>query len=182
MPLTPAAVALAGAAAVALAAVDAAGSAAGRIPPPPPPPTRPLAGPAASAAPVATQPPPVGWRTLGALDLRTGRPAEGQPGEALRRIAGTAVMIPGYIVPLEDDARLVREFLLVPYVGACVHLPPPPPNQMVYVTVTGTKPVVLETMWRPVWVEGRLDIDTRQSVFGAASFSIRAVRVIPYEM
>ena len=142
---------------------------------------RPLATPVAT--PVATpivhlaqpQVPPVGWRTLASLDLRTGT-----PGEELRRVAGTTVMVPGYIVPFEDFSERAKEFLLVPYMGACVHEPPPPPNQMVYVTMTSGKPVEF-SMWRPVWIEGTLEIDTKRSVYGAASFSMKATRVIPYE-
>ena len=46
---------------------------------------------------------------------------------------GAQVRIPGYVLPLEFEGTRVREFLLVPYVGACIHVPAPPPNQMVFV-------------------------------------------------
>ena len=46
---------------------------------------------------------------------------------------GKRVQIGGYVVPLDFDATRVKEFLLVPFVGACIHVPPPPPNQIVYV-------------------------------------------------
>lgn len=47
---------------------------------------------------------------------------------------GETVRIPGYIVPLEYDGSKIKQFLLVPYVGACIHVPPPPANQLIYVT------------------------------------------------
>jgi hypothetical protein len=45
------------------------------------------------------------------------------------------VRIPGFVVPLEGDAKTVTAFLLVPYFGACIHVPPPPTNQVIYVSV-----------------------------------------------
>jgi hypothetical protein len=65
---------------------------------------------------------------------------------------GKEVRIPGYLLPLEFSGTKVREFLLVPYVGACIHTPPPPPNQMVYVTVAHG--YESEGLFAPVWVEG----------------------------
>ena len=46
----------------------------------------------------------------------------------------TYIKMPGFIVPLEMGSSGVTEFILVPYVGACIHTPPPPPNQLVFVT------------------------------------------------
>ena len=43
------------------------------------------------------------------------------------------VKLPGYVIPLEYYGREINTFLLVPYIGACIHVPPPPPNQIVYV-------------------------------------------------
>ena len=63
---------------------------------------------------------------------------------------GKAVMLPGYIIPFDMTSDGVTSFMLVPYVGACIHTPPPPPNQLVFVT-TGT-PWPSESMWDPVWV------------------------------
>ena len=68
------------------------------------------------------------WRALAALDYRTG-----EMSDQLRDLVGKPVKIPGFTVPLEDFASAATEFLLVPFVGACVHTPPPPPNQLVYV-------------------------------------------------
>ena len=51
----------------------------------------------------------------------------------VRAYDGRRVRLPGYVVPLQHDGQALTEFLLVPYVGACVHVPPPPANQLVYV-------------------------------------------------
>lgn len=67
---------------------------------------------------------------------------------------GQDVQIPGYVLPLEYDGTMVTEFLLVPYVGACIHVPPPPPNQIVYVRVPDG--FESEGLFAPVWVAGRI--------------------------
>jgi ABC-type nickel/cobalt efflux system permease component RcnA len=51
-------------------------------------------------------------------------------------LEGQSVQLSGYVLPLgegKNKPEQVSEFLLVPYVGACIHVPPPPPNQMIYV-------------------------------------------------
>lgn len=66
------------------------------------------------------------------------------------------VRIAGYLLPLEYDQIKVTEFLLVPYVGACIHVPPPPPNQIVYVRFSaGYK---LPKLFSPVWVQGQMRV------------------------
>ena len=80
-------------------------------------------------------------------------------GEMLvEKLNGKRVAITGYLLPLEFSGpgtpQGVREFFLVPYVGACIHVPPPPPNQMIF--VTSTKPVISSGLFTPVSVTGRL--------------------------
>lgn len=43
------------------------------------------------------------------------------------------VLIDGYVLPLARSGERVIEFLLVPWIGACIHTPPPPPNQIIHV-------------------------------------------------
>ena len=64
------------------------------------------------------------------------------------------IRMPGYLLPLEFSGQRVTEFLLVPYVGACIHSPPPPPNQIVY--VKPDKPVEVKSTFAAVWVTGRM--------------------------
>jgi hypothetical protein len=78
-----------------------------------------------------------------------------QQGRAVNaELDGQIIRMPGYILPLEFSGKDITEFLLVPYVGACIHTPPPPPNQIVHVRTD--KPVSNVTVFSPVWVTGRL--------------------------
>lgn len=75
---------------------------------------------------------------------------------------GKQVRMPGYLLPLEYDGKQVTEFLLVPYVGACIHTPPPPPNQIVYVRSEEG----FETdggLFTPVWVSGVMKTNQSRS-------------------
>ncbi|MFP3457944.1 DUF3299 domain-containing protein, partial [Psychrobacter sp. SIMBA_152] len=63
---------------------------------------------------------------------------------------GKKVRIPGYVVQLEGDADNVTEFLLVPYFGACIHVPPPPPNQIIHVEYAEGVPY--ENTYDAVWI------------------------------
>ena len=117
----------------------------------------------------------VGWQLLAKLNYRTGE----KPKE-LADLDGKMVKVPGFTVPLEDWASSAVEFLLVPYVGACVHVPPPPPNQLVYIEMHEGKPAKMDG-WNPVWVEGVLKIEMTESVYGHVGFTISGHRVYPYE-
>ena len=70
---------------------------------------------------------------------------------------GQLVRMPGYVLPLEFSGTEVSEFLLVPYVGACIHVPPPPPNQMVFVRLHDE--TVNGDLYEPVWITGRMNIE-----------------------
>ncbi len=67
---------------------------------------------------------------------------------------GRNVHLAGYVLPLEFAGKQVSEFLLVPWVGACIHTPPPEPNQIVY--VKPDKPFEIDGIYEAVWVTGRL--------------------------
>lgn len=64
------------------------------------------------------------------------------------------ILLPGYMVPLVYDGEDVTEFLLVPSAGQCIHVPPPPVNQTIFVALK--KPTRIRTYGEPVIVEGRL--------------------------
>ncbi|MDJ0975949.1 MAG: DUF3299 domain-containing protein [Planctomycetota bacterium] len=70
------------------------------------------------------------------------------------RLAGRTVRIPGYVLPLAREKKLVTEFLLVPYVGACIHVPPPPANQIVL--VTSKEGIPDRGQFAAIWVTGEL--------------------------
>jgi hypothetical protein len=68
------------------------------------------------------------------------------------------VKLPGFVIPLEGDNVMITEFLLVPFVGACVHVPPPPPNQIIYVKFPQGAPIY--ELWDVVYVVGTLKTET----------------------
>ena len=73
------------------------------------------------------------------------------------------VKIPGYIIPLEYEGQDIKTFLLVPYIGACIHVPPPPANQIVYVDTKKSWEGL--NWWEPVYVTGKIKIESRQMQF-----------------
>jgi hypothetical protein len=97
-----------------------------------------------------------------------------------KALEGKNVRIPGFIVPLELDAQgKVTEFFLVPYFGACIHVPPPPPNQMLFVTVD--KGIQLDSMYAAYWVTGKLSTKTKQTRLGAAAYTLTASELEEYK-
>ncbi len=116
----------------------------------------------------------VDWRLLGEMDYITAKAST-----ELEALNGQRIKMPGFIVPLEDNAKTVSEFLLVPSPQACIHVPAPPPNQMVYVKMdSGAK---AEVPYGPVWVYGTLNIVTKKSMYGDASFELIGDFVEPYK-
>lgn len=96
------------------------------------------------------------------------------------QLNGQAIKLPGYIVPLEiSDEGYVTDFLLVPYYGACIHVPPPPSNQIVY--VTSAKGVRLDELYQPFWIEGPLDVEKSASELATAGYRMAAQQIYPYE-
>jgi hypothetical protein len=100
---------------------------------------------------------------------------------------GKVVRIPGYLLPLEFRGKAVSEFLLVPWVGACIHTPPPPPNQIVHVKTE--KAFEVSSIFMAVWVTGQMSTSaTKKSLFlidGTSDidigYSMRATEVEPYK-
>jgi uncharacterized protein len=129
---------------------------------------------AVSGSGTVADPVVIDWRTLGGMNPQTGAVAP-----ALRALAGQVVRIAGYVVPLDDASQEDAEFLLVPYYGACVHTPPPPPNQMVLVEMEGRQRVRLD-LFEAIWLEGKLGIDLVESLYGTAGFTIKGMKVSPY--
>lgn len=93
---------------------------------------------------------------------------------------GAAVRIPGFVVPLERVRDEIREFLLVPYYGACIHTPPPPANQIIHVLVE--PPLKNTQTMDAVWVSGRLETLRAETAMGTSGYRMKAVKIVPYEM
>jgi hypothetical protein len=88
------------------------------------------------------------------------------------------IRIPGYVVPLDMLGGQVREFLLVPYFGACIHTPPPPANQIIQVRLKTHRD--LQTM-DAIWVNGRLRIERADTSMGVSGYLLEAESVEPYQ-
>jgi len=72
------------------------------------------------------------------------------------QLNGVSVKMPGYVLPLEYSDHKITEFLLVPWVGACIHTPPPPPNQIVHVVLDKDNAFESRSVYEPVWVAGEM--------------------------
>lgn len=89
------------------------------------------------------------------------------------------VRLPGFIVPLEfDENQNVTSFFLVPYFGACIHVPPPPPNQIIY--VTEAKNLTADMMYTPFWITGTLTTDSMSHDLAFAAYSLKADHIEEY--
>lgn len=93
---------------------------------------------------------------------------------------GLRVKLPGFVVPLEINAKSINEFLLVPYYGACIHVPPPPTNQTVHVIAPSGHPFEGE-LFDTVWVTGELTVEKYSNDMGDAGYRLRASSILPYE-
>ncbi|MEY4428027.1 MAG: hypothetical protein RLZZ182_716, partial [Pseudomonadota bacterium] len=91
---------------------------------------------------------------------------------------GVSGRLPGYIVPLEEGPKGLKEFLLVPYYGACIHSPPPPANQIVHVRLN--QPVKGFRTMDTVWVHGTLEVARSKSDMGVSAYRIQASKVEAY--
>lgn len=107
-------------------------------------------------------------------------PDEIMTGRVVPEMDGRSGRIPGFVVPLKttEDMRIL-EFFLVPYYGACIHVPPPPPNQIIHVKYK--KGFKVEALYDPVWIKGTLKIEKTENDIASSSYSIVAEDVSPYE-
>ena len=96
-----------------------------------------------------------------------------------KKLNKKVVKIPGYLIPLHYEAREFKEFMLVPYIGACIHVPPPPPNQIIYVLTA--QPWSSESMWDPVWVSGIININSQETYLAEVGYELIAYEVEFYE-
>ncbi|MEF7612755.1 DUF3299 domain-containing protein [Aquincola sp. MAHUQ-54] len=85
---------------------------------------------------------------------------------------GLPVNLAGYVVPLQQAGRALKEFLLVPHFGACIHTPPPPANQIVHVTLA--EPAANLHAMDAVWVRGPLQARRVDSVMGTSVYTLAA--------
>lgn len=92
---------------------------------------------------------------------------------------GRRVRLPGFAIPLDHQGEQAREYLLVPYFGACIHAPPPPANQMIHV-ITREAPDRLLQTFDPIWVSGTLRVGKTETGMGKAGYRLIADTTRPY--
>lgn len=101
-----------------------------------------------------------------------------QSAPVVAELGGKMIKLPGFVVPLEGDGEMVFSFFLVPYFGACIHVPPPPSNQMVYVEYEpGIK---VSNLYDAISVTGQLKISTTAHEMGTAGYALDAFVIEPY--
>lgn len=106
-------------------------------------------------------------------------PDEIMTGRVVPEMSQVKGRIPGFVVPLKTSGDMrIHEFFLVPYYGACIHVPPPPPNQIIHVTFK--EGFELRALTEPVWIEGTLVIENTENEFGESSYSMDAMSVSRY--
>jgi hypothetical protein len=93
---------------------------------------------------------------------------------------GKGIRLPGFVVPLEtNEKQRVTQFFIVPYFGACLHMPSPPPNQIIFVKSLAV--IVVTSLYDAFWFEGTLSIDITDSLLGKSAYSLRLNKAYLYE-
>lgn len=96
-----------------------------------------------------------------------------------QRLDGAYVRLPGFILPLEIGAKGVTDFILVPYVGACIHTPPPPPNQLVF--AKAKRPWPSDQLWDAVWVVGTMRTQLQSTKIAQTGYALSVDAMEIYE-
>ncbi len=93
---------------------------------------------------------------------------------------GVTVRIPGFVVPLEiNEQQIITRFFVVPYFGACIHLPPPAPNQMIHIETK--QGIQLESIYEPIWVSGKLSTTLIEDDMATSAYSMEVYAIERYE-
>lgn len=117
-----------------------------------------------------------GFSDQGGLKQGRGLPEVMYSAKTVASLNGQQIRLGGYPVPLETDAKgRSTEFFLVPYPGACIHVPPPPPNQIVLVRYPAG--ILLDDIYAPLWVDGTLRIEPVSNDLANAAYALAAANV-----
>ena len=111
------------------------------------------------------------------MSVKRRQPGDDRPPAIVSELNGQNVSIGGYVVPLDFDATTVKEFLLVPFVGACIHVPPPPANQIIYVKTD--KGFEVGGQFDPVTVTGKISTTVAFTGLADAGYTLAADSVEP---
>lgn len=106
-------------------------------------------------------------------------PEQNKLGSVREELDGQRVKIPGFIIPLEGDDNIATEFLLVPYYGACIHVPPPPTNQIIY--VNSPKEITAQGLWDTVYLTGTLRTKSTETMVAETGYQMIDIEISHYE-
>lgn len=100
--------------------------------------------------------------------------------QVIEEMNGKNIRIPGFVVPVEfSGEQMVTSFFLVPFFGACIHSPPPPPNQIIYVETT--EAFKLENLYDPVYISGKLSAEMFEDQLATSAYTMKMDIVEPFE-
>ncbi|WP_371182111.1 DUF3299 domain-containing protein [Xanthomonas sacchari] len=110
----------------------------------------------------------------------TQRAAQFGSSQVVKGLEGKRFALDGYVVPLEsDDQGKVSELLFVPFYGACIHVPPPPPNQILHVVLR--TPIDVPELWDPFHLQGRLHLADFKADIANATYEAEDATITPVQ-
>lgn len=118
----------------------------------------------------------VSWETLKLLDFDS-KTKKNIIKPDLQKALGKEVTIKGFMMPLDYEAKEVVEFLFMPYVPACMHVPPPPANQLVLVKMK--KGAKIKPSFYPVELTGKISVEANadlESSYKMEGFTIKELK------
>lgn len=115
----------------------------------------------------------VKWETLKTLETNAKTKKHVIKDDLKKALADKDLSIKGFMMPLDFESREVTEFLFMPYIPTCMHIPPPPPNQLILVKMAKGKKV--KPSFAPVEIKGKLSVDNNADL--ESSFSMQATEL-----
>lgn len=114
----------------------------------------------------------VSWETLKTLEVDLKSKSLIAKGE-LKKILGSEITMKGFMMPLDYDSKAVVEFLFMPYVPSCMHVPPPPPNQLVFVKMK--KGTTIQPSFYPIEITGKIMLDNNKDL--ESSYKMEGLKI-----
>ena len=99
--------------------------------------------------------------------------------QVITRFDGQKISIRGYLVPLDFSTKKATEFVLVPFLGACIHVPPPPPNQIILVSYDAGIPMqeIEDVIFHSFTVTGVLNSKAQETELAEVGYTMTASRI-----
>lgn len=92
----------------------------------------------------------------------------------LKKVLGKEVIIKGFMMPLDYESKEVKEFLFMPYIPSCMHVPPPPANQLILVKMKkGSK---IKPSFYPIALTGKLAVEANADLESSYKFEGSTVK------